>query len=204
MQKKGINMLANDLDKKVMSRMSQFDIEPIMGFFELVGAGQQAEVRNITGQSNQYYQWLACLCQEIHPKQIVELGAAAGISTIMFSLFAPDSKIYSVDNDPEAWRWMKSGHDNVTKILDDDLDMKIWKDVDLKETDLWFFDTLHTEEQLRKELALYTPYFKKGTVVVLDDIRFHDGMKRVWDDITFDKCENTNPCHYSGFGFFVV
>jgi hypothetical protein len=83
--------------------------------------------------------------------------------------------------------------------------MNIWpKDVDLSATDLWFIDSLHTEEQLRQELALYTPYFKKGAVVVLDDIHLHEGMKKVWESIKFDKCDNTVPCHYSGFGFFIV
>src|SRR5690349_21910316 len=100
-------MNANDLDIAVTRRVSLLDLNPYWDHFELVGAGQQGEVRDTTGKSNRYYQWLAGLCQEVQPRQIIELGAAAGISTIIFGLYAPDAQVYSVDNDPQAWRWMK-------------------------------------------------------------------------------------------------
>lgn len=195
---------ASDLDVKVCDEVARFDLNPIWDHFEYVSGGQQGEVKDITGKPNRYYQWLACLCKVTKPKQIIELGAAAGISTIMLALHAPDAQIYSVDNDPQAWRWMKYPYNNVKKILHDDLDMSIWDGVDLSQTDICFIDTLHEENQLRKEVELYLPKFKKGTIVVFDDIHLHEGMDRVWNDLPYDKCDTTNPNHYSGFGHIII
>lgn len=195
-------MTANDLDRSVQERMLHLDIWSVMPKMELVGEGQWQEVLDQTGKANRYYQWLAALMGEVRPKQVVELGAAAGVSTIILSHFAPQAKIISVDNDPQAWRWMGESP-NVVKVLGDDLDLSIYKD-DLSLTDVWFIDSMHEEGQLRKELELYKPFFKKGAVVVLDDIRINEGMGKVWEELEYDKCENTVPNHYSGFGFFIV
>ena len=201
-----IDVSANELDLKVQEYLKHFDVEPLMPHLELVGDGQKLEVKNQnpTGQ-NLYYQWLACLMRVVKPKQVVELGPAGGISTIMMALQIPkDSKLYSVDIDKEiAWKWMKYDYPQVIKILGDDLDMKIWpKDCDLKATDIFFIDTLHTKDQLTKELELYTPFFKKGAIVVLDDIRLPE-MWEVWEGLLYDKRETSNPNHYSGFGHFI-
>jgi cephalosporin hydroxylase len=199
------DMTANEINDKAFELLRDFSIEPHASHFENVNpAHYYNEVLNGRGD-NLYYQWLFCLVKLLNPKQIVELGSAAGISTIIMSLAkANDCKLYSVDIDAKmAWTWMKNDYPNVTKILGDDLNMAIWPgNIDLGKTDLWFIDTLHTGEQLTKEIELYKPYWKTGTVVVLDDIRL-PGMFDVWDKLQYDKCENTNPCHYSGFGFFV-
>lgn len=198
---------ANELDIKVQESLRYFDIGSLMHHFDLVGEGQRLEVlnQNQRGQ-NLYYQWLACLMKVVTPKQVVELGPASGISTIaMATQLDTDAKLYSVDIDESlAWKWMKYDYPQVTKILGDDLDMEIWsKNVDLKKTDVWFMDTLHTKEQLAKEVELYSPFFKEGAIVVLDDIRM-EGLWDVWNSLPYDKCETTFPNHYSGFGHFVV
>jgi predicted O-methyltransferase YrrM len=196
---------SNSLDKKVVELISTYDIEKVQPELEKVGIGQIMEVENRTGQPNLYYQWLACLIKLIKPKQVVELGAAAGVSTLLMAREMPeDSKLYSVDIDPQAWRWMSKDYPQVVKILGDDLNMAIWPgSVDLMKTDIWFIDSLHTEEQLRGEIELYKPYWKRGTIVVLDDIRM-PGLNTVWNELSYDKCETTNPNHYSGFGHFIV
>lgn len=201
-------MTANDIDLKVTELMRDYDPLPLLPQLRLVGQGQLQEVVN--GESdrgcNRYYQWLACLMRLIKPKQVVELGAAAGISTILMATEMPkDSKLISVDIDKDlAWKWMDREYPQVIKVLGDDLDLSIYpKDIGLSQTDIWFIDSLHTEEQLRKELELYRPFFKKGAIVVLDDIKI-PGLDKVWSEITEDKCETTIPNHYTGFGHFIV
>ena len=198
-------MTSNSLDIQVAEDALKFTWGPLWSHFSEVGIGQQAEVNDTSGKQNRYYKWLYCLVKRLKPSQVVELGAAAGISTIAMALaLPPDSKIISVDINPEAWRWMKADY-NITKVLGDDLDLSIYpKDVDLAKTDLWFIDSLHEGDHLRKELELYKPFFKPGAVVVLDDIRINDGMLQVWNELPYDKCENTNPNHYPGFGFFTI
>ena len=196
---------ANEIDKSVARLVRGFDISPLLPHLELVGIGQVQEIKDATGQANRYYQWLHCLMKVLKPKQVIELGAAAGISTIMMATALPDSaQIYAVDINSNAFGWMKHDYPNVTKIFGDDLDMGIWEGVNLLETDVWFIDTIHDGEQLRKELELYKPFFKKGTVVALDDIHINTGMNQVWEELEYDKCDTTNPNHYSGFGFFLV
>lgn len=203
---KGGSLTANDLDKGVASLMGRLDLGPIMDSLSLVGSGQMLEVLDQSGRANRYYQWLCCLMQYLKPKQVVELGAAAGISTLLMAEFLPEtSKLISVDCDPQAWRWMKKEYNNVMKILGDDLDLKIYPSyIDLAKTDVWFIDSLHEEAQLRKELELYTPFFKPGAVVVFDDIHLNEGMNKVWEELPWNKHDITNPCHYSGFGVCVI
>lgn len=195
-------MTANELDIKVTELMRDYDPNVLMPHLGLVGAGQLEEV--MRGESdrgcNRYYQWLACLMKLIKPKQVVELGAAAGISTLIMATELPkDSKLISVDIDPDlAWKWMDKEYPQVIKVLGDDLDLSIYpKDIDLSQTDIWFIDSLHTEEQLRKEFKLYRPFFKKGAIVVLDDIKI-PGLDTIWSEIPEDKCETTIPNHYTG------
>ena len=201
-------MTANELDIQVTELMRDYDPNTLLSHLKLVGAGQMEEV--MRGESdrgvNRYYQWLACLMKLIKPTQVVELGAAAGISTLIMATELPkDSKLISVDIDPLlAWKWMDREYPQVIKVLGDDLDLSIYpKDIDLHQTDIWFIDSLHTEEQLRKELELYRPFFKKGAIVVLDDIKI-PGLDTIWSEITEDKCETTVPNHYTGFGHFIV
>ena len=199
---------ANGLDIAVTDLMRDYDVHKVLPHMTRVGSGQMQEV--INGESdrgfNRYYQWLACLMKLTKPKQVVELGAAAGISTIIMALELPsDSKLISVDIDKDlAWKWMDKEYPQVIKVLGDDLDLSIYpKDVDLSQTDVWFIDSLHTEDQLRRELSLYRPFFKKGAIVVLDDIKI-PGLDTIWSEITEDKFETTIPNHYTGFGHFIV
>lgn len=203
---------ANELDKAVMELVQDYDVIPVLQQMRLVAEGQLREVQNINDRQNLYYQWLACLIKLLKPKQVVELGAAAGISTIMMATELPkDSKLYSVDYDRSiAWIWMDEEYPQVVKLLGDTLDiytwpleLRIWPSP-LKETDVWFFDSLHTQEQLEAELEFYTPYFKKGAVLVFDDIHINPGMEKVWNELLYDKHDISNPCHWSGFGVAIV
>ena len=181
---------ANELDIKISGILRSYDIGPIFHHLELVGDGQKLEVMNQAKNGDTlYYQYLACMVRFLQPRQVVELGAANGVSSIMMLTEMPkDSKLYSVDIDPSiAWKWMKHDYPQLVKVLGDDLNMAIWPgDVDLGKTDLWFIDTLHLKGQLEKELALYKPYFNKSAVVVLDDIRI-PGMWEVWEGLPYDK-----------------
>jgi cephalosporin hydroxylase len=209
-------MTANELDMKVMDLVREYDVAPVLLHMSRVGEGQLREVQNTNDRANLYYQWLACLIKLLKPKQVVELGAAAGISTIMMATeLDKDAKLYSVDFDPEiAWKWMDKEYPQVIKILGDTRDINIWPQTEslynkdwpmlLRQTDIWFFDSLHTEEQLRSELEIYKPYFKKGAVLVFDDIHMNPGMNKVWDELPYDKHDISNPCHWSGFGVAIV
>jgi cephalosporin hydroxylase len=198
-------MTANELDREVAERVKRFEFWPLSDALSMVEPAHILEIKDETGRANRYYQWLAGLMQVVEPAQVVELGAAAGMSTVMLLEHMPKNSIlFSVDIDPLAWRWVKKDYSNLVKVTGDDTDMNIWPEgTPLGNTDVWWIDSLHTEDHLRKELQLYSPYFKKGAIVVLDDINLED-MRKVWDELPYDKLETTHPNHYDGFGHFIV
>jgi hypothetical protein len=204
MTKDLINASASEINQEVFKLLESYNVDNIAD--QLAGvspAHLQNEVKNGNGL-NLYYVWLACLTRLLKPKKVVELGAASGISTIMIASELPDiAKFYSVDNDPTiAWKWMCTDYPQLTKILGDDLDMDIWKSINLSKTDLWFIDTLHVASQLTKELELYSPFWKKGTIVVFDDIKMPE-LRPIWEALPYDKVED-DRLHYSGFGMIKV
>lgn len=213
-------MNTNDLDKRVMDYVHKYDVTPVLQYMKLVGAGQIQEVKNTNDRTNLYYQWLACLMKVAKPKQVVELGAAAGISTtMMLSELPKDSLLISVDNDPElAWKWMDRQWPNLVKILGDDLDPNIWtkdlyppvRGVNLENTDVWFFDSLHVPEQIHKEMEIYSPFFKAGAILVFDDVHITPEFERACNEIrdgrycNLDWQDISTPCHWSGFVCAIV
>lgn len=200
-------MTANELDLLVHKYLDHFDPYSLFPHLEMVREDHKLEILNQSTQGQSlYYQWLSCLVRAVNPKQVVELGSAAGISTIMMvTQLNKDAKLYSVDIDESiAWKWIARDYPQLIKILGDDLDMGIWpKEVDLKKTDVWFLDTLYTADQLQKEIDLYSKFWKKGAVVVLDDIRL-PGLWKIWEKLPYDKYETTQPNHFSGFGHFIT
>ncbi len=202
-------LTANELDKKVHDYLHYFDINPLLPHLVKVPDGQKLEVLDQTGRANLYYQWLACLVRLIKPEQVLELGASIGISTIMMATQLGKGILYSVDDASDYktgmkdWEALTYDYPNVVKVVGNDLDLSIYPpDFNLSKTDILFIDTAHNGEQLQKELDLYVPKLEKGSIVVLDDIRL-PSMWEVWEKIPYEKLEITNPCHYSGFGFFI-
>ena len=195
-----------------MERLKTFKVESVMPALRMANEGAIDDVLNTNGSA--YYQWLACLVDVMKPKQIVELGGAMGVGTIMLLQYLPaDSKLYSITL-PEhglEFVYIADNYPNLIKVLGDDLDLKNWpKDCDLSKTDLLFIDTVHEKEHLEKELALYLPFLKKGAVVLLDDIHINGGMETVWQDIKagkwgkIDTHDCSDPLHWSGFGLACI
>ena len=153
-----------------------------------------------------YGLWLQSLVNLVKPKQVVELGAGWGNSTIMIGMAMPkDSKFFSVDLGVLQPQWgnIDRYYPSLVRIPGDDLDISLFpKGTKLEETDIWYIDSEHTATHFMKELELYSPFFKKGTIVVCDDIHLNN-MELVWNKLPYDKCDLSFPCRPdSGFGMF--
>ena len=131
--------------------------------------------------------FLARLVKYLKPKQIIELGGNEGMSAkFMLEEMLPDAHLYSVDIMP-GFGHLIPNDPRVTKILSDDIDMSIWKEhkVDLAKTGLWEIDSDHSYEHIKKQWELYSPYFKKGCVVAIDDIvSSFPGVGKFWKELT--------------------
>ena len=193
-------MKLQEIVDQSMEKLKAFNVQPVMPALRAANQGAIEDVLNTNGCAN--YQFFPGLIETIKPKQIVELGGAMGVGTIMMLQSKyQDFHLFSITLAEQGleFSYVVDKYPNLTMIVGDDLDMSNWKDIDLGKTDLLYIDSLHTEKQLRKEIELYFPFLKKGTIVCFDDIRMPE-LWPVWKDLPYEKIELTDPCHYTGWG----
>ena len=195
-----------DLINQSLEKLQLFDPESVVEDFAdnnpLPAEVGLRDVRNKTGSG--YYCWLPGFIELLQPKQIVELGGAMGVADIMIlRTLSEDDHLYSVtlaENGLE-FCYIKKNYPNFIPVVGDDLDLDNWpKDLDWDQVDLIFFDSEHSEDQLTKELDLYFPLLKKGTILLFDDIHLNPGMDNVWRSLKCEKYDLTSSLHWSGFG----
>ena len=115
-----------------------------------------------------FYWYLACMVRKLKPKQVVEIGADYGASAVFMASELPKKgKLYSIDI-RDDWRYVDTK--NIIKVQGDSKNKDTWKNVPLAKTKLWLIDGKHTVEQVRAECELISPHWKKGTVVIFDDL----------------------------------
>lgn len=198
-------MTAKELFKQANDLWEKYDIKTTLPALRALNDGALEDVLNTNG--NRYYQWSPCLLEVVKPKQIVELGGAMGVWDLMvLNGKYQDFNLYSMTL-PEGgleFSYVVDKYANFHPSVGDDLKLENWpKELKLEDTDLWFIDSEHSAKQLQAELDLYSPFFKKGCVLLFDDIR-HPELWPIWEKLPYDKAEITNPCHYSGFGIAKV
>ena len=195
--------ILRELHQKVLSRLPEVTDELLRPYLAGVEQGGLDDLRD-----DLYYKYLTALMLEVRPAQVIELGAAAGLSALMVLAGLPkDSNLYSCTRpEPEGeWRWIKEDYPNFIRVLGNDLDSSTWRGTNcgLAETDIWFLDTDHTYEQVKSELSHYKEFFKKGCLILLDDIKLNEGMYRAWLEIEYPKLD-VSELHHSGYGIFTV
>lgn len=197
---------ARELFEKVKPSWEKYDLKKAEPYLKGLSDGARNDIENKSEVG--YYQFLPCLISYLKPRQIVELGGAMGASALMMlSALPTTSKLFSItlEEDGLEYSFVKEKYHNFVPIVGDGLDLKSWSStLNLGETDLWFIDTKHEESQLKAEIELYKPFFKKGSVILLDDIKINEGMFRVWIDLNVDKFDATTWLHHSGFGIIVL
>lgn len=161
--------------------------------------------------AHRYYWYLALAVRFFQPESILELGTAAGASSIMmYSELPRDTTLISADIGTD-------GHFLPDTIRDDSRTEFITADANdralydhlkgrgsnvANSFDFLFLDTDHVAKDLRNQLALVGPLLRPGALVVLDDIHMND-MTEAWDEIPCPKLDITQDCHPSGFGVFI-
>lgn len=205
-------MIAQEVYDHGIEKMKTFSLVSYLPALRALNSGAMEDVRNTNGCAN--YQWIPGVLDFLKPKQIVELGGAMGVWDLMVLQTLPqDATLYSVTL-PEhglEFSYIVDKYTNFVPIVGDDLNTDIWPEgTSLFETNLWYFDSLHTQKQLEAELDLYSTWFKKGAVILFDDIHLSPEMNEVWEKIKngdygdMDCYDATDPLHYSGYGICVV
>lgn len=199
-------MKAKELFENVKPLWENYDLKRAEPYLKGLSEGSLRDV--LDKQNVGYYQFLPCLIDYLEPKQIIELGGAMGAAALMMLSSLPkDSRLHSITLEEHGleFSFVKEKYPNFVPIVGDDLILTNWpKELDLAQTDLWFFDSLHTYDQLHKEIELYKPFFKKGTVILVDDIHLSEEMFRAWLEFPGDKFDATTYLHWSGYGIIVI
>lgn len=158
--------------------------------------------------AHRYYHYLALAVRFFQPESILELGTAAGASSIMmWSEIPRDTCLISVDVGIDGHFVPDTIRDDsriefITADANDPALFRRFKEDYRRTFDFLFLDTDHVAKDLRNQLALAGPLLHPGALVVLDDIHTND-MADAWDEIPGPKLDITQDCHPSGFGVFV-
>lgn len=190
-----------EIRRKVENK--KIDMARALPFIQHVEAGSWADV--VQGHA-QYYKYLPLVVELLKPKQVVELGSAAGTSALMMLSHLPDtSHLYAISiPEPEGeFRFIQEDYPNLTLIRGSSLDPNSYKGFNPKETDVWFWDTDHTYEQIRAEYDFCKPFLKEDCLVFVDDINLNEGMKKFWSEVEYPKLALPNWHSYIGTGFGV-
>lgn len=193
------------LFEKIKPLWEKYDLKKAEPFLKGLNDGSR---RDVEGSEAGYYRLLPVLIDYLNSKQVVELGGAMGAASLMIlSALPKDSRLYSItlEEGGQEFSFVKENYPNFVPIVGDDLILTNWpKELDLNKTDLWFFDSLHTYDQLHSELELYKPFFKKGAIILVDDIHMSEEMFRAWTEFPGDKFDASVYLHHSGYGISVI
>ena len=207
-------MKIEDLLKQAMDKFNAFD--PEIAVKELAVNNYlgiehgEGDIRNKKEVGN--YCFFPGFIELLKPKQIVELGSAMGVA-INCMLASPYKrfKLYGItlkERGKEFCFVKKDAYPNLRMIIGDYMDLLSWpKDLDLGKTDFWYIDGLHEGEHVRKQLLLYKPFFKPGTIITFDDIFINASMTEIWHDlesILDIGFKTTLPLHWTGWGLVQI
>lgn len=186
-------------------KLNGYEFKPEI--FEQVDSEGGESSRSLRGQKENeiwdYYKWLGAYCREFQPAQVIELGGAWGTAAIIMTS-ETEGKVYSITLPEEkAFVYAKKDYLNLIKVIGDDLNLNSWpKDMELGVTDFWFVDSLHTEKQLKAELELYKPFFKKGAIIAFDDIHLPE-LFPIWLDLPYEKLDVSHLHTPTGWGLAI-
>ena len=197
---------AKELFEKVKPLWEEYDLKQAEPYLKGLSDGSRRDVED--REKVGYYQFLPCLVDYLKPRQIVELGGAMGVAALMILSSLPkDSKLYSITLEENGleFSFIQEKYPNFVPIVGDDLNLSNWsKDLNLGQTDLWFLDSEHSYAQFHAETELYKPFFKKGAVILIDDIKLNGEMFKGWLEFPGNKYDVTNWLHFSGFGLVLI
>src|SRR5258708_6721368 len=121
---------AKDVYNLGLKGLGDFDLKSVMPALRLLNDGAMNDVMNINGCA--YYQWTASLVKELNLKQIVELGGAMGVWTIMASHnLQPDANLYTITLEEHGleYSYIVDKHPNVYTVIGNDLNLREWNKV---------------------------------------------------------------------------
>lgn len=149
-----------------------------------------------------YYKFLALFVKYFKPKNILELGNAYGVSTVMmYSELLPEAHITSVDifKDQRYIPESVARDRRVRMVIGDALNLNIYQGNIPEKVDFLFTDTVHFYQQVKDEYDIYKHLLADEAYILIDDIYVKDKGK-LFQELPFEKWDLSSWCHHNGFG----
>lgn len=125
------------------------------------------------------------LCSYYQPRNIVELGACVGISTMYLTTYSQQSTVFTIDGDEAVLgiaqtRFRQYGFSNI-QTLAGNFDVQLPRIVnELNSVDMVFIDGDHNERALIGYVNQVMPKINNKSIIIVDDIRWSKGMEKAW------------------------
>ena len=146
-----------------------------------------------------YYRYFYWLTKKVKPQLTVELGTHTGISAACLAEGYPGGQVITVNNKNQLMGQCK--RPNIEYRIQDSLELF---DVPKFGIDILFIDTLHDGIQPLKEWKLWSPFVRKGGIVMFDDIHLLPPMEKFWEEFNPLIGEKFELPIHGGAGFGVV
>lgn len=122
------------------------------------------------------------------PEIILELGTAAGITTMYISQSAPEAKIYTIEGDKMIAKVAQENfkhlnYHNISLLEGNFSEILPILVSDLPTIDLAFLDGDHSKSGTLHYLELIKPKLHANSVVIIHDIYWSEDMKKAWHEI---------------------
>ena len=128
------------------------------------------------------------MVQYLKPDVIIELGTSLGIGTLYLSAGRNESTVYTIEGSKNIAQ-LASNHfkqlnaENI-KLIEGNFDTEFPKLLDgLLRFDLLYIDGNHSHEATIRYFNLASKYAGDNSVIVIDDIRWSEGMYYAWLEI---------------------
>lgn len=136
------------------------------------------------------------LARHFKPATILELGTSVGISSMYLAAACPDSRLITLEACPESAAIARQHHqaagiqnaEVIRAAFEESLPVVLQE---MPRIDFVYLDGNHRYEPTLRYFRMIKECLHENSVVVLDDIRYSEGMQRAWEAICRD--EQTCP-----------
>ena len=116
-----------------------------------------------------------------HTKNILEIGAAIGYSSMQFSSVANDIHVTTIERNEDMIALARNyfqeyGYNEQIRLIEGNA-LETYQQVNDREYDMIFIDA--AKAQSKKFFQLYTPLLKKGGIVVTDNVLYHGFVSNI-------------------------
>ncbi len=144
-----------------------------------------SDIANCSLKKRKYAQLLFRLVNDLHPKNVVELGTSLGITTAYLAKAASGGEVHTFDGSEALIDIARKTVEtvNVKNVIFhrgniDEVLEKVLKQ--LKEVDFAFIDANHTGEATKRYFNAILTKISPRTLIVIDDIHSSESMESAW------------------------